>query len=231
MASIVENILGDKALQLANCEFVRKLSFGNQWTFMRIGMRVRIFGSASTATPAMFHVGLNNGDVNTYNSPICDGYIGIVPGTNSGGSNFYYTYDSLNKRYGSNTTYWYMNVTKTGGSTAFAHYGGTGQSFYAGAAAKPRLFMVGFLRTASTSVTPYFYPVTSAQYYYGEPDLYTLLRIMQIDTLDAFATNYISNPPSSAAVTSPANLDTLSLYWNRNIPALEIHDLCVVRYY
>lgn len=235
MAAIVENILGDKALQLAHDEFVRKLSFGNQWTLLRIGMRMRIFGNwgvGGQLSQAMFHVGLNNGDQYTFNSPACAGYVGIVPGTTSGGGNFYYNYNSANKWYTTPGTYFYHNVKKLGSTITFEHFGSTGLAYFAAAAAAPRIFVVGFYRTAATTVTPYFYYSTIAQFAYKEPTTYDLMRCVEGEDIGGYPGNFITGPASSAAMTSVAsNLDTLSIYWNRNIPALEIYDVVVVRYY
>jgi hypothetical protein len=74
MASIVENIVGDKALQLGNEEFVRPLNFGNNWNYIRIIARVTINGSATINSPR-FQFGVCDGWTNTFAAPSGVSYV------------------------------------------------------------------------------------------------------------------------------------------------------------
>ena len=75
MASIVENIIGDRALQLGSEEFVRKMAIGNNWNKLRLGMRVLVNGTGDIVGPRL-QMGVCSGDTNTFASTTCTGYVG-----------------------------------------------------------------------------------------------------------------------------------------------------------
>lgn len=241
MASIVQNLLGDKAIQLGSEEFARKLVFGNQWKFLKIGMLLRIFGNTyvggSATLPTNLVFGLNDGDQNTYTSNNCAGFIGITPGTNTGGSSskFAYNYDAVNRRYvcPPSNSYLLMNVSKSLSSLSYTGYVTFGQAYYAASTSDgPGVVVVAFIRTGTTSVQPYYYYQTAAQFAATNPVTEgNLLRIMEEEGIGAYGSSFLTSVTNGNMTSQPSNLDTFCVYWSRNVPMVEISALCAVRYY
>lgn len=232
MATIVENILGDRALQIAQEEFTRKLSFGNNWNALRIGVLWRINDSVSIASRCRFQMGLCNGDTNTFASSTCSGYLGIVPGFLT--STIPYTYDGVNLAY-TTSAYWYGYTYKVGASVTDALYAGfTGNQYFAASTSSgPRMTGATFYRNSSTSYTVSYHYCTLANFNFKAPDTYDLLRFMEEINMDGWASNMLStttNPAYTSLPASLASLDTVSIYWNKT-NLLEISAIAVSRFY
>ena len=233
MASIVENIIGDKALSLAGEEFVRKLSFGNNWNKIRIGVIWRINGAA-TMTACRFHLGLNNGDTNTFASSTCSGNLAIFPGWYAGGVPPTFTYDGANSRY-QTTIYSWSYSYKVGNSITSAVWPGTNatQYFAASTSSGPRMNFVDILRTSATSYTLNWWYNNITNFNFGVARPFDLLKGMELEAGDGWAANFVTAPSAGNITSLPASLaslDTLSIYWNQLLP-LEISALAVTRYY
>lgn len=228
MASIVENITGDKALQLGNEEFVRKMAIGNNWNYLRIGCRLIVNGTADIANPR-FYLGLNNGDQNTFASSSCDGWIGA--GTNlSVATSWVYT--TTVYRYGQAGASLFMRYAKKLGSTTTESAGGALTNAYLATAGNgPTIVYADFQRTSSSAYTVYWRmaDLTKAPL---ATTFYDLLRSMEDETSANYATNFTNATGTSASLTGmPSNFDTVSVYYNKSTPTIEISDLCVVRFY
>lgn len=238
MASIVETIIGDKALQLGGEEFVRKMRIGNNWNFLRIAGRVRINGATNVAAPRMMF-GLCNGDTDTFASSSCAGYIGSCPCaiTNSGGG-APLNYDGVNFRY----TYSGPGVNSNGyvkklGSTVTEAQGGTnGTTFYmsanTGVSNYAGIIMADFIRLTSSSYQVGWAVVTAAQWA-NNPRYYDMLRSAEDTALSAYGASYIT--PLSMNTTNftglPSNFDTVSVYWNKTTPTIDLFELVTIRFY
>lgn len=228
MASIVENIVGDKALQLGNEEFVRKMAIGNNWNRLRIGCRLIVNGTADISAPR-FYLGLNNGDQETFSSSSCAGWIGS--GTNPSIGNVW-VYGTTTYRYGRIGTLPFMLFAKKLGSTTTETTAGTQtDSYLATPGSGPTIVYADFFRTSSST-----YTVTWRQADSGHAVLsttfYDLLRCMEDETSGGYATNFTDTTGTSTSITGmPSNFDTVSIYWNKSTPTIEISDLSIVRFY
>jgi hypothetical protein len=232
MATIVENILGDRALQIAQEEFARKLSFGNKWNALRIGVLWRINDSVTIPTRCRFQIGMCNGDTNTFASSTCSGYLGAVSGFLT--STIAYTYDAPNTAY-TTGAYWYGYCTKVGASVTDALYAGfTGNQYFAASTSTgPRFNGITIYRNSATSYTVSYHYVTLAQFNFKTPDLFDFQSFMEDESLSGWAGNMIgvsTNPAYTGLSTSLSSLDTASIYWNKTNP-LEISALAVSRFY
>jgi len=225
MASIVENIIGDKAIQLGNEEFVRKLSFGGGWNACRVGLLMRIFGD-TTVTNCRFQIGFNYGDQDTFMSNNCAGYVGVKYAYNAS-----FTYESANKRYNLGSNYVNSHVQKQGSAISDSLYAGTTAQMYGAAATSPapHMWLLAASRTTSTTYTLQGTYVTAANLAYS-PTAGDLLAVMENES--ALSTNFTTAGISKVSTGSlPTSMDTLSIYWNHNIPVVEIYAICVVAYY
>lgn len=232
MATIVENILGDRALQIAQEEFARKLSFGNNWNMLRVGVMWRVNDSVNIPNRTRFQIGLCNGDTNTLASSTCSGYIGVVPGSLT--STIVYTYDAPNTAY-TTGSYWYGYTTKVGASVSDSLYTGTSgsQYFAASTSTGPRINGMTIFRISATSYLLWYHYLTLANFNFITPTLYELQAFMEDENVSGYASNYIStatNPAVSGLSESLSSLDTVSIYWNK-ANLLEISGLAVSRFY
>lgn len=230
MANIVENIIGDKALELGGEEFVRKLSFGSAWTKIRIGMRFILNGSANIAPPRRLVMGLCEGDQFTYLSGSCLSFAGIGWGLNNGGS---WTYDGANGRYamyaGGSVSYVLAKVgaslTETSTVNSVARYIKTGIS------GTPHMMLVELTRASASSYTVRGYAPDSTDIS-TIPAWLNFMRSMAIEHWEAATLGvYVSQGNNATASGLTSNLDTLSIYWSLASPTIEISDLCVLRFY
>ena len=61
---------------------------------------------------------------------------------------------------------------------------------------------------------------------------YTLLRAGEDENLStAFSATYTTTAVTVAVTGLPAVMDTLSIYWNKSTPTVEISDISVIRFY
>lgn len=230
MATIVENISGDKAVQLGNEEFVRKLGYGTNWTKIRIGCRMCVNGTSDIPTPR-FQLGVCVGDVTTFASSSCIQYVGLP--TNEL-ANLTYNAGSLAYTYveSSNCPY----VTKVGSTTTYNIVGGAGHptAYYAaGVSGRTTIVVAEFVKVSATSVTING-GYTAAAQYANIPSTYHLLRTLDDEGGGStFTVNYFSwfNSRTVSSMSNVVDLNTLSVYWGHSTPTLEVHDICVVRYY
>lgn len=231
MAQIV-NILSENALQLKQEEFVRGLSFGNNWNKIRIGMLARVNGNVTIATPRL-HIGLSNGTTNTLASSTCSGYLAVKPYAASGG----FVYDGVNNRFNmSNGNYfynWYYKVGASATESLSALF--TGNS-YISASTSPSLSLIGaqFQRTATNAIQVVLLFPSLAQYTFGSPTTSDLYNIMENEGADSWFGNWLTFTTMTNLTSLPAGvtqLDSVSIYWNQTAAPLEIGTLLVSRFY
>lgn len=230
MANIVENILGDKALEIGGEEFVRKLSFGSAWNKIRIGMRFVVNGSANIPAPRRLVMGLCEGDQFTYLSGSCLSFAGIGWGLNNGGA---WAYNGASGYYGmyagGSVSYVLSKVgaslTETSTSNNSTHYVKTGLS------GTPHMLLVDLTRASASSYTVRGYAPDGT-------DILTIpawLNFMQGVEIEEWETAtlgvYVARLNTATASGLNYNLDTLSIYWSLASPTIEINDVCVLRYY
>ena len=221
MANIVENILGDKALQLGNEEFLRQFSFGTDWRSIRIGLRWGVNMSGTLATPA-FVIGVNSGttygyrDANTVEFAGATLAHGSTTWTYAAGPPAYFSYG------------WYRTYTRIAGVTT--SYISSSLGVY-GPILPTRgiIYLDVVKKTATGQLTAGLVqpsnPAT-AQTDWTQDWLY---RFMDVDI----------TPWSGAwggggvAMTYNGNytFDSVSISWNDAVNTIEISDILVTRFY
>jgi len=236
MASIVENIIGDRALQLGSEEFVRKMAIGNNWNFLRIAARIQVNGLADIAAPRL-QLGLCNGDQATFTSANCN-YVGATLNVDN------------------NTRWRFASDAYSGGAVGIAQGAlavkkivnttteqiiGTTVVGYIAAASlgNPSLYFVDVFRVSASSYTVYFNRCIVSQVTNAAANLtstYAFLRCAEDELLTStFAASYITSYTAASASSTltgmSANMDTVSIYWNKSTPTVEISDLSVIRFY
>jgi len=229
MANIVENISGNKALELGGEEFVRKLTFGNAWNRIRIGIMCVLNGSANIAPPRRLVMGLCDGDQFTYLSSSCLSFVGISWGPNPGGD---WTYSGVNGYYGMYAGGSVSYVTSKINTTITDTTTGNNTSHYikSGGSGTPHLLMVELIRSA----TPGTYSVRG---YAPDsidianiPQFFDFMQAMEYEAIPGGYT-YCNVLNAANATGMSTNLDTLSIYWSLASPTIEITDVCVLRFY
>lgn len=238
MASIVETITGDKAVQLGiGEEFVRPLSFGNQWSKIRIGMRLAINGNANLGAGLQrLGFGLCNGNQLTYKSSSCVSWVGISWGINPGAA---WTYDAVNNWYavysGGSVSY---VTTKVGATVTDTSTGNNTPHYISGTLRNaPSIIMTQIDRVSSSSYSVKGYMPGGVQVA-STPSFYDLMRCMEDEEMNTIANGgygrtFVDHNLSSATATGVSStLDTLSFFWERaSLPTIEVSDLCVLRFY
>lgn len=228
MAAIVDSLLdGNRRLQIGNEEFVRGLSFGSNWTKVRIGIRFTVndTGGGNISSPANFFVGLCEGTTNTFFSNNTTGFIGC---NNSTGLNnawsynaSYYTacYNSciIAKRVG--------NTTSSLGSYGL-QYIGSDRWFFVGKAPNIGYAFWDFTKNSTSIVFNLFWSFSTG--YYGIT-LSNFIWGLDNETAPPYLANW-GSPNTVAYGNSIGNLDTLSISWSKSTPTIELCDVAVIRF-
>ena len=231
MASIVETISGDRALQLGNEEFVRKMAIGNNWNKLRLGMRVLVNGTGDIVTPRL-QMGVCSGDTDTFASTNCTGYAGAtLRGRNSGNM----TYSAGVYTYGQAAAVPFaLSVKKLVNTVTESNFVGTSDGFLPSATlGNAALCFVDIVRASSSSYTVSWARCSTSAMASLVTDFYTLLRTGEDENLSTtFSSTYtVANTIPISVTGLPAVMDTLSIYWNKSTPTVEISDISVIRFY
>lgn len=230
MASIVENISGDKALQLGGEEFVRPLSCGNNWNKIRIGIRLGMNGTTPLPAGAQrLAMGLCSGTQYTYQSASCVSWAGISWGINPGSG---WSYDAINNYYGVYAGGSVSYATgKVGATITDTSTGNNSQHNIRGTAASaPSIIMVELVRVSSSSYTAR--GMMPAGQITQTPRFYDLIRSMEDEVVTGgYAVTFVDFLGAASVTGLGSSLDTLSIYWNKLTPTIEISDICVLRFY
>ena len=236
MASIVENIIGDRALQLGSEEFVRKMAIGNNWNFLRIAARVQINGMATISAPRL-QLGLCDGDQATFASANCN-YVGATLNVDNN-TRWRFASDAYSGGVPA-ITQGALAVKKIVNTTTEAILGVSIEGYIAAASlGNPSLYFVDVFRVSASSYTVYFNRCIVSQVTNAAANLtstYAFLRCAEDELCSStFATNYITSYTTIIASLTltgmSANMDTVSIYWNKSTPTVEISDLSVIRFY
>ena len=234
MADIVQTIVGDNALRLGNEEFVRPLSFGTNWNFLRIGCRLAFNGTANITT-ARFHIGLCVGSTDTFKSDSCVQHVGGAIGP---GGPRTLVYDSVNLAYYATSSYNGSAVQKVG--TTITDYtcpnGGYAEYFGATSAGRTSVFWSDFKKIGGNQIIVRNLFVNGAVPYANVPTFWDMLYNMEdqeiaTDYAKRFSYDSVGPLTSTQTVTcTRVDMDTLSIYWNKASPTVELSDVCVLRY-
>lgn len=225
MAAIVETLVGDKRLQLGVEEFVRPFAFGNNWNYIRVGVRMAVGGSA-TITNAQLQIGVCSGTTATFNNANTTDYIGAHLGNGFGAATF--TYNAGPPAY-YNISNQFILVRRVGNTNTTTGIGSNNYFLSAVASGANRsLFMVDFLRLNSTSMTikPWIAGSSTAAQTDAVP--YILWRCAE-NEVNPF-TAFVSAGANFDTVACGSFYDTVSIYWNKASPTIEVSEIMVMRY-
>ena len=221
MAYIVQQIVGDQQLQLANEELLWKFQFGTDWNFIRICLRYSFQMTSGAQSPGLL-VGVNNGTTAGYfTAGGCPEYLGVTSANgytfNSGTPN-YFNYAPLTLHYKVGTT------DLTSSATNSTCYGPT-------APGRTLAFVDFKKRTAANQLTAFmcgYLTINKQLDITSMRAANTVMEALQGETttdpnLFALSINY--------AYAGPYSFDSLSISNSGSAATLLISDVMVVRYY
>lgn len=224
MAFIVEHIIGDRGIQIGYEDVIRPLSFGTNWTRLRVGVRYAVYGTSAINVPDVrlgFCVGNNGGISNSTTSAIwmkSEGTAGahIVSGT------------PPNVYYDSGAAYnlqFYERVNNT--TTPAGAFAASRSGFSANPTALRSILMFDVAKVAgSSSITFNFYYLTAAQVV-TDWTRSAFLTAMANDGTPAGTTNVTS---SYTPTRTQRDWDSAFIGWARSTPAMCVYDMGVARY-
>lgn len=228
MAYIINNILeSGKSVQLGAEELVRSLSFGNNWTRIRILLRCRIQGEGALDNACFLSVGLCKGTERTFSKPNTENFAGAYL-SGSAGIQWYwasatygiylgtaYSPGSGIKKSGVN----YVVQGSFGGNTVYMASRG---SPYAG------LLAVDLYRKYGGSYeVGLLMPNTAATINNSSDEIF---NIVLEDDYKSRADDYLPANLSTDITSVEDNMDTLSVFWSACTPTFEIDRVSVIRY-
>lgn len=221
MANIVETIVGDKALRLGNEEFLRKLSFGTDWRYIRIGIR---WGANMSGTLGGrdFVIGVNNGTTYGYRDANTIEFVGATLAhgsttwTYNAGPPAYFTYG------------WYRTYTRLNGVTQ--SYISSSIGVWGPVLPTRNLLFLDVVKRTGTGLMSAGllqpYSAATAQTDWTQDWLY---RFMDTDVMPWSA----SWNGGGVNMTYNGNygFDSISISHNDNTNTVEISDVMVTRFY
>ena len=225
MAFIVEQFVGDRAIQLGNEEFVRSMQWGNNWNALRYGIRFVLNGSSNILT-ARLQLGLCNGNAFPFSSPNCIQYVGAQFGTMDNT----WTYTTGSYSNDSSSTGLPTTVTRVGATiTNTNSVGALNQYCNASNSSRMGVWAVDIIRVSATQVT-IRQTFSNAASVANAVSFYDFMRFMENEGA-ASATGFSAWGATRTITLTSTVLDTTSIYWNHSTPTIEITDMCVVRFY
>lgn len=231
MAYIIESISGDRAVQLGAEEFVRRMGFGNNWTKLRVGLRV-MFDTITPASGWKFHVGLCSGTTDTYSSANCVGFYGAY-WPNLGNTPLYNVNNYF--YYSSGAAVAFTASRKIGNTiTDISASSGLQAAFGANATPGYTMWCVDFFRSTGTSDgTNYGLRANYINIGTLKVSRDTFLRVMEDESFNSSFSSQVQTTGNGPYYQNglPLVMDTVSVVWNRSTPTVQFADLCVIRFY
>jgi len=226
MAEIIERIVGDRALQLGNEEFVRPLGFGNNWAKIRIISRILLNGSTTVAGAAL-KFGVCSGSTDTFSSNNCVGWFGSnFPNAGS------LPYSGTDYNTGGGFLFGYDYVKKIGAVTTVTS--GGSKNYHAIAAPISGGYSLNVIDIARSTLDATAYTVTTwnTKSPLVIPTSYAMYQLAEDESLaSGVSSNYLTGSLGPFTHTGlPAVMDTLSILWSKSTPTLEIAELLVLRF-
>ena len=230
MAHIVDTVAGNRRIQLQGEEFVRPMSFGNNWQRIRVSICCQI-AAFDSFTNAAFWIGFCNGTTNTVSSQTTTDFLGaafngVMP---TGTLNYILNGGNPYVNLGSGQEVVFRKQNNSITSILFA--GGNTPTFGAVGSTFNSFIGCDIIRSQNN------------------PTSYTVAALLDLNTpLDRLSSFQVfaeaeggvsgqgitqnSSPVYySNTLTGGAVYDTVSVYWSRITPALEISKISVVRFY
>jgi hypothetical protein len=210
----------DKDLQIGNEEILRPLSIGTNWQKIRIGVRMGIHGSGNVVG-AGFAFGVCTGN-SGYKTNLTTEWVGAHFGNLVDAST--YTYTIAAPPYYTVGSISFAALTKLAGVATLR--GGATQTSYLSAlptTARTMMF-IDIAKGTPYTVTTYN-PASVANV---QTDATTSLFLQGMET-DGTPTGITLPGSTTWTHPGPGLMDTLSVTWNRSVPAMNIFDIAVAR--
>ena len=235
MASIIERVYADgndRAITLANEEYVRPIHIGSGWSHVRIGMLCDCTpDGTNNLTSTSLIVGLCSGTAAPYGAASTTNFIGAsmmnqlnVLGTftyNAGSGNPYFSSQGQGP------------ITKVGASVSLTLGNGSPCVFATtdGALQRKTLVMVSISRGAPNyTVTRFLVPAANANLNYRLEDLYMGMEQSSVAAVSVGAVSLAVISQAAAFDEIAGAVNAVNIFWNRSGQPLEIFALMVYRY-
>jgi hypothetical protein len=223
MSFIVETITGDRRIQLASEEFVRPMSIGTNWAKLRIGLRCAVWYAGGNFSNVVFSAGVCQGQNGFVSTNTVD-YIGANFLASMLGT-FTQTVTSQPFAYStSGVTYF----KKTGSSVLLTNTAGASGPFIG---ANPQAYHSQiFLDIAKGSPNYTFNCWAFNSFAASQTDITRLAFLQALE--NETAPTGLSNVGANITLAYSGNnlFDSVSIYWNRSTPTLEISDIAICRF-
>ena len=216
MAFITEPIIGDKRVQIGHEDFVRKMAIGNDWTSIRISLRLTILDSVGNFNSNLV-IGLCNGFGYSSSDPSAD-FIGI---DQLNESVLYTRASPIFSPPTANNISW-RNLRKVGGvtgvnSTAAANTCQMASSLAVG----PSGHCISIVRATATTYTVICYPASNI--------FASITRFQALQNAEGAINGLNTVNFNTPTLAGGSTYDYLNISWGASTPTLEISDMTVVR--
>lgn len=219
----------DKRLVLFNSQCARPLSIGSNWTYLRIGIRYGVQGTATVA-PVRLFVGLTSGVDHVWASDYC---------THAAGMLMYATSATYNATGGGNLALgqgvqFFKKVSQTETNAGTNYIGSSGNYLACDAPNKANVWFLDLKKLGGTTWQAYAGGPTALSAGYLATKSYDLLRAAMLAVNETEAYTILGVGPGTVR-TGTVNeavdgyLDSLCVYWKHPTVGLEISDLVVAR--
>lgn len=223
MSFIVESISGDRRIQLGAEEIVRPMAIGTNWTKLRIGIRAGLWYAGGNFSNAVLALGVCQGQNGFISTNTVD-YFGVVAGS-AMLSTWTITTTSQPFAY---TPAGAVYFRKTGQSVVSSTAGSATGPFFT---CNPQQFRSQFFFDITKGATTYtfsswgFNAFATSQ---TDVSRAVFLQALENEVSPTSLTNLFAS--QTIAYSGSGLFDSVSLYWNRSTPTMEISDLAVCRY-
>lgn len=210
----------DKRARVANAVFARKISIGNSWNKIRIGLRLSFEDSGAniTGNPALV-VGVCSGLTALYGEASVTNFAGVYLSAvqwNRGSGGSYAWYGATNSCYPMKK----VGTTQTTGVTTITSSNGPWFG------ASPNLRDIYFVDILKGSPNYSFYCFWSNSL--SDVTIANFKTQMEAAT-PVLADHFYSGPQTLAVDESAGNFDSICVHWNHTVPAMEISDFAICK--
>lgn len=231
MAFIVEQLVGDRGIQIGNEEIIRPFSFGTNWNKIRVGMLFAVNGFSSFPTGVFPIIGICTGN-DAMNSPNCVDAV------------FHrYTYPLGQFLYSGTPPANYYGMSGTSSNLAFQRVGSTNTQFGAGISwwsqfsANPTNQRTGYMFTitkgavgSATIQYDVIYHVSGGTAGATDVSRGTFLLGMETEAGAVAPMTYSSVTNPSLPLRFVKDWDSMFINWNRATPTMCVYCMSVVRF-
>jgi hypothetical protein len=225
MAIIVNTIVGEQQLELRNEELLRQMPWGNDWRFIRLGLRWSAQMSA-TLTNFNMMMGFNAGTTYGYRSANTVEFIGTCVG---GVSKSTWTYAAGPPAYWSSN--WYRYSYKVGATESITQ--SSSQTSYGPIAPKRGLMYFDLQKGSGNTLNLVWQTPTNPTTAQTDFTVDQFYRMMEVDYAPTFISGWAisTNAMTSWAYAGTYPFDSVSVSWDNAINPILISDMAVTRFY